>query len=171
MLLFFKLLTKPDRFDCISYEYCNQLFLNFDVQENHFIGNRREEQNTLTMFVKVDLVNVKVTKCVYTYNFRFTSSHCKTISLCSLPPQKNRRFFNAISFNKIRSVISLKLRDRFCFENKPSSAPVSYSWIKFATVCFLMINGPAGYLWMQRWKFSRYSIPNYYFDNEWPLQK
>lgn len=88
MLLFFKFMTKPDRFDCISYEYCNQLFLNFDVQENHFIGNRREEQNTLTMFVKVDLVNVKVTKCVYTYNFRFTSSHCKTISLCSLPPQK-----------------------------------------------------------------------------------
>ena len=58
-------MTKPDRFDCISYEQCNQLFLNFDVQENHLICKRREEQNTLTMFVKVDLVNVKVTKCIY----------------------------------------------------------------------------------------------------------
>ena len=171
MLLFFKLLTKPDRFDCISYEYCNQLFLNFDVQENHFIGNRREEQNTLTMFVKVDLVNVKVTKCVYTYNFRFASSHCKTISLCSLPPQKNRRFFNAISFNKSGSVISPKLRDLSHSENEPSSAPVSYSWIKFPIVCFLIINCPPGNLWKQRWTFSRHNISNCYFANEWPLQK
>ena len=111
-------MTKPDRFDCISWEECNQLFLKFDAPENQFIYKRREEQSTLAMFVKVDLVNVKVIKCIYTYNFRFMPSHCKTIFFCSLTPQKNRRFFNTISFDKSGSVISPKLRDLFISRTK-----------------------------------------------------
>ena len=112
---FFPLSLYRSGLNNIHWLYCH---LKFDAPENQFICKRREERSTLAMLVKVDLVNVKVIKCIYTYNFRFIFSHCKTIFFCSLTPQKNRRFFNTISFDKSGSVISPKLRDLFISRTK-----------------------------------------------------
>ena len=54
------------------------------MPENHFISHRKKEQSALAIFLKVDLVKVKFKRCIYTYNFRFPSSHCEAIVLCSI---------------------------------------------------------------------------------------